>query len=109
MWFSGLVVTKAFHPPNEDHDHLLHIYALMVEADDVEAATAALAEQGRELERSYLNGDGELVDWRVVEICEVQRLEPTLTYGAVLHSYYAPKHRALVYLRDDDDPRDEVS
>ena len=109
MWFSGLVVTKAFHPPHEDHEHLLHIYTLMVKADDVEAATAALVEQGRALETSYMNCYGELVDWRFVEICEVQRLEPSLTYGAVLHSYDAPKHSALVYLRDDDYPRAEVS
>lgn len=102
MWFSGLVVTKGFHLANEDHECLLQMSVVMVEADDVEAATAALGEQGRSHETSYFNSDGELIEWKVIEICEVQPLEATLTYGAVLHSYDAPQRRALVYLSGDD-------
>lgn len=65
MWFSGLVVTKAFHPPNEDHDHLLHI---------------------------YINGDGALVEWRAVEVFDVEAFDG-FYHGARLHSYMEWEHR----------------
>lgn len=93
MWFSGLIVMKCFCDAARGDDALLQMVVRLVKATDVEQARRQLWWYAQcHMERSSINDDGARVEWRAVEVLEVEAFEG-FEHGAVLHSYLEWEHR----------------
>lgn len=93
MWFSGLIVMKCFCDAAQGDDALLQMVVRLVHASDAEQARKQLWWYAQaHMERSSLNGDGALVEWRAVEVFDIEAFEG-FHHGARLHSYLEWEHR----------------
>ena len=99
MWYSGLIVMKSFCKEVPNYQSLLQMIVRLVDAEDEADALIKLNELAvNEMENSYINANGHLLEWKVMEIIEADLIEG-FYHGATLHSYFEWEHKALVTVK----------
>lgn len=101
MWYSGLSLAKCIIVGVQEEHFKVDVSVLIVEAADKEEALKKLTLAAKEqVEVSYENMYGEVVEWVLDSVIEVQEVEG-LYDGAMIHSYMDSTGRNLLSEPDE--------
>lgn len=85
-WFSSLVVFSIFV---DEGNTRISKSLIMLRSSDYESALKEALSRGYLMERSYLNEDGKLVEWRLNKIETLDQIGETIDDGREVYSEFS--------------------